>query len=677
MNTSFRRPHWLWLFVLAGLILAMLTVVAGLMLTGAADPKKLLDPGPLVRWGLPIVTVILNLSATVAIGAFFLCAFVLPQPQSGDETASASTVGTGSSTQATGFRPGQSVGSAWQRAAGTGLIAVMILAPAQLAHLILTHLSALGTDIGDVPYGAHLLQYITEIDAGRILIWGVLISVVAAAVGAAVASRSFAAVTVLLVSLSLVPLALTGHAAGAANHELAVTAIWLHLLGVTVWAGGLAVLALVAQRLGSTLGDVTERYSKVALWCFVLVALSGIASSWIRIETIGDLFTSSYGQLLLVKIALTTVLGVAGWWHRRATIPAIRAHAATPVSVDHAQARSRTVVGWAFWRLAGVEVLIMGAVIGVAVALGSSAPPVPQEPIPDASMAFFLTGHPVPSAPTALAYLTQWRLDPLLGSLSIVAVLVYLLWVARLRRHGQDWPMHRTVLWVIGWVVFFWATNGGPSVYGGFLFSGYALQLVIITAVVPVLLIQCAPLTLALRALPQRGDGSSGPREWLLQLTGTRAAGAVAHPVLLAVLLGGSLLVLFLTPLLDLTASSFFARGALLVYLLLLSSAFLAALTAPYRHPRSRPVRLLALGIALLGYATTAFTILAQTQLLSTNYFGLMGLPWLDDALVDQDLGGWIILSLGILNLITLAIGTTSNRLKAAREVSSNHSIHS
>ncbi|MDD9204960.1 CopD family protein, partial [Georgenia sp. 10Sc9-8] len=119
--------------------------------------------------------------------------------------------------------------------------------------------------------------------------------------------------------------------------------------------------------------------------------------------------------LLLTKILLFVALGAAGWWHRRATIPVLHR--------SESPARSR-----AFWRLAGVEVLLMGAVMGVAVALGSSAPPVPQDPVAEPGPAFDLTGYPAPPPPSVVTYLTQWRPDILFASLAVAGVVVYLTW---------------------------------------------------------------------------------------------------------------------------------------------------------------------------------------------------------------------------------------------------------
>lgn len=212
--------------------------------------------------------------------------------------------------------------------------------------------------------------------------------------------------------------------------------------------------------------------------------------------------------------------------------------------------------------------------------------------------------------------------------------------------------------------------------YGGVLFSGYALQLLIITAVVPIFLVHGAGPVLALQALPPRQDGSYGPREWILHLTRSPRVSALAHPVLLAGILGGSLLVLFLTPLLDLTAGSYFARAALVVYLLLISGAFIQAVTnAPGHRQTTYPGRLLALGVALACYAVLGFGIICQTGLLSVDYFAQMGLPWMDNALSDQDLGGRIVLGVGGASIVALALGATATRRSPARAASRSYPV--
>src|SRR5690606_11812750 len=124
-----------------------------------------------------------------------------------------------------------------------------------------------------------------------------------------------------------------------------------------------------------------------------------------------------------------------------------------------------------FWRLLAVELLVIGAVSGVAVALGSTAPPVPDEVPVDVSPAFQLTGEALPPEPTMGRWFTQWSLDPLLAFACVAGLVVYVRWARRLARRGDRWPLGRTVSWCLGMVVMFWVTSGGPAVYGHVIFS--------------------------------------------------------------------------------------------------------------------------------------------------------------------------------------------------------------
>ncbi|QDC26221.1 copper resistance protein CopD [Georgenia yuyongxinii] len=633
-----------WWYALGALPLALLVMAAGLVLTGAVEPPALFDPGPLVRWGLPTVTLLTHAAAAVTIGAFAMCAVVLPRRRSSEGAVATA-----------GARPPRRHdvdGAAWQLLARVGAVSAVVWALAQLAHLVLTHASIVGTGLGGPGYGAQLAQFVTDIELGRNLAWATfltaLVSVLAVAVGG-YTSAAWAAVAALV---ALFPVALTGHAAGAASHELAVSSWWLHLIGVTLWVGGLTVLCLGAARLGRDLPDAVARYSHLALWAFAITALAGIANAWIRLSSPADLLTHPYGQLLQVKVLLTAALGLAGWLHRTMTIPQIRAAGGS---------------GRAFWRLAGVEVLVMGAVVGVGVALGSSAPPVPQDPVLDASPTYLITGNPVPPFPTALTYLTQWRLDPLTTLAAAAGLVVYLGWVVRLRRRGDSWFAGRTAAWLAGLLLFFWVTNGGPAVYGKILFSAHMIQHMLLVMMVPIFLVLGAPVTLAVRALPHRRDGSRGPREWLLALVHSRVAAFFSHPIVAAVNFAGSLVVFYYSPLFEGALDTHLGHVLMVVHFSLAGYLFANVLIGIDPGPTrpAYPIRLILLFATMAFHAFFGLSIISLTELLAADYFGWLGLPWGVDALADQEKGGAITWGIGELPTLALAIAVAFSWSKA------------
>src|SRR5664279_4029743 len=88
------------LVVLGVLVLAAaaVAVLLGLLLTGAAAPSLIFDPGAPVRWGLPVVTAVCDLAAAGTIGILVLTAVALP--------VTAPAAGTGHSVPSRAYAPG-------------------------------------------------------------------------------------------------------------------------------------------------------------------------------------------------------------------------------------------------------------------------------------------------------------------------------------------------------------------------------------------------------------------------------------------------------------------------------------------------------------------------------------------------------------------------------------------
>lgn len=602
----------------------MATVVAlalGLLASGAAMPLELFDPGPLVRWGLPTVTALTYLATMVTIGAYVIVAVVLPGGAAGER--------------------GRRIAL---RAGLGGAVAWTLL---QLAQLLLTHASVTGS-IGGPGYTAQLAQFVTQIELGYTLLWATLLAGLTAVVGAASTGQTGAAWAAVVGLAATLPSAMTGHAAGATSHDLAVSSMWMHAAGISLWIGGLTMLVVVGSRLGVALPDAVARFSRLAVWSYAIVAVSGLANASIRLNSAAELLTTPWGRLLTAKIVLFVLLGWAGQRHRSATIPALRAHAESGIPGR----------GRAFWRLAGIEVAIMGAVTGLSVALGSSATPVPQDPLPDPSPAFTLTGYPAPPVPTLAAYVTQWRIEPLLLTVAVVGAGVYLAWVLRLRRRGDMWPAGRTVAWLVGMALFAYATNGGPAVYGRVLFSAHMIQHMSLVMLLPLFYVAGAPVTLALRALPHRADGSRGPREWLLALVQSRWAQVFANPIVAAVNFAGSMIVFYYTDLFEGALTTHVGHLLMVVHFSLAGYMFANVLIGIDPGPKrpSYPLRLLLLLATMAFHAFFGISIMENTSLIAADYFGWLGLPWGVDALADQNVGGQITWGIGEIPTLALAV---------------------
>jgi putative copper resistance protein D len=465
-----------------------------------------------------------------------------------------------------------------------------------------------------------------------------------AATGAALATRRTTVGWMAVIALgALLPLALTGHAAGSADHEAAVDSLAFHLIGVTVWAGGLAALAIVRPSLGKAVGVVTSRYSALALICFLVVAASGMVTAHLRLGGPSHLDTT-YGALVLAKVTALVLLGIAGVAHRRVLLRRLDTGGAGP-----------------FWRLVIGELVVMGAAVGLGVALSASAPPVPQKPVVDPSVAFAITGYPMPHAPTALSWLTTWRPDLLWVTVALLFAGSYLSGVVRLHQRGDRWSVGRTIPWLLGCLVLTWATSGAPGVYGRVLFSSHMLGHMTMTMMVPPLLVLGAPITLALRVSAPRHDGSRGLREWLLLVVHSRAMAFFGHPIVAGAFFAVSLIVFYYSPLFALSLRTHTGHVLMHVHFLLAGYLFASVLIGvdpgPARPPY--PLRMVLLFATMTFHAFFGVYLLQGNLLLGGDLLTQLatGRDWGRSALADQQLGGAITWGIGEAPTLLLALG--------------------
>ena len=111
--------------------------------------------------------------------------------------------------------------------------------------------------------------------------------------------------------------------------------------------------------------------------------------------------------------------------------------------------------------------------------------------------------------------------------------------------------MHRTVLWVLGCLALLYVTCGAPAAYGRLLFSAHMVGHMTLSMVAPLLLVLGAPGHAgAARPADPRGDGSRGPREWVLAARRLPSRSACSRTrVVVAVLFAGSLVAFYYSPL--------------------------------------------------------------------------------------------------------------------------------
>ena len=601
------------------LLAAILATLAALAYGGGAEAQLLADPGSVVRWGLPVAKLLVNIGAAGTIGALVLTCFALspdkPEYGTAIDLAAASAAFLTIASATTGF---------------------------------LTFLQVTNVTISfDDRFSATVGQFFSQIELGQAWLATTLIAAAVTVLCFAVRNQTALVFVTVLALLALLPMAQQGHSAGAAGHDAAITALGLHLIFAAVWLGGLLTIILLHRQLTSArLREVIGRYSTLALVSFVVVAASGYVSAELRIGSWDNLLTG-YGVLVLAKVALLFVLGGFGVLQRRYLIGRMQSGAGRTDSF--------------FWWLVVGEIAFMGLASGVAAALARTATPVTQvitTAIPTATPAQILTGEPLPPELTFARYFTEWNFDLAWVLFCAFGIFFYLAGVWRLRRRGDKWPLHRTILWVVGMITLFYITNGGVNVYEKYLFSTHMLAHMALTMLVPVLLVPGAPVTLAARAIRMRRDGSRGPREWILLAVHSKFAGVISNPLVAAVLFAGSLWVFYYTLLFSWATTDHIGHQWMIVHFLITGYLFVQSLIGidpvPYRLPYT--FRLLLLLGTMAFHAFFGLALMTGTGLLLADWYGAMGRDWGVSALADQQAGGGIAWSVGEIPTIALAI---------------------
>ncbi|MFI5554085.1 copper resistance protein CopC [Streptomyces sp. NPDC051738] len=148
--------------------------------------------------------------------------------------------------------------------------------------------------------------------AARVLLW-VLAAVVLSALlqGGPRTSRSPGwRVGALAVCLGLLrATGMAGHNSEGSEPTWGALADLVHLLGVSLWIGGLAMLALAVlpRRRAGELAQVVPGYSRLAAVSVTGIVAAGLVLAWQVVGSYDALLHTSYGHLLLLK---TGVLGV-------------------------------------------------------------------------------------------------------------------------------------------------------------------------------------------------------------------------------------------------------------------------------------------------------------------------------------------------------------------------------
>ncbi|WP_022908190.1 cytochrome c oxidase assembly protein [Curtobacterium sp. B18] len=606
------------------LLVGFVSLLVALVVGGGANAALIADPGAVVRFGLPIARMVVDLAAAATIGGLALATVGLSR-----------------------------TAPEWNRAIDVAAGAAGVWTVAAAVSTFFTFLSVAGSTISiDEQFGQSMGVFLTGTELGLAWLVTVLVAAAVTVLCFAVRARGMVALTAGVAMIGLLPLAQQGHAAGTASHDAAVTALGLHLVGAALWVGGLVMLALLRPVIdGDRLPVVVGRYSSIALGCFVLVAVSGVATAQIRVGVLANLFTP-YGVLVLVKIAAIVAIGVFGAVQRQRTIRSLVA----------APGRRGP-----FWLLVVAELAVMGVASGFAAALGRTATPVDQVALSkttNPSPAELLTDDPLPHAPGAWGWLTAWNIDLFWLMAAVLLAAAYAAGVVRLRRAGVRWPVRRTVAAGIAIVALVVATSGALHTYDRFLVSANVGSHVLLGLVVPALVWAAAPVQLIRRAVHPRDDDSTGVREWTGVLVDNPAVRYLVQPFPAFLFLAAAWWAFFATDALrwsisDPTGRTVIDVGFLLVGLLAVPTLLTpVAAGARAASPSALAVRIAGAVVVAAGLVSLGIAMRGPLGLLQASWFGAMGRTWGPDPLVDQARAGTVLVVAGIAVVVTVvAVG--------------------
>jgi copper transport protein len=215
--------------------------------------------------------------------------------------------------------------------------ALALLALTTLAALVLQTSAVLDVSLGEALSPARLYQVLTRtgyggpwsLQAATVAALAFVLLLLAKRIGDETDERHLTNANqgllwagVIVTALMMFAPALTGHArAAAAEYRFTVFSDWLHLVAAGFWLGGLFHLALVMTRGVSGLEGgkrlrVLERaiplFTRLAVACTVVIALTGVYNSWIHVDRLPALWGTPYGEALLLKIILFVVMVALG-----------------------------------------------------------------------------------------------------------------------------------------------------------------------------------------------------------------------------------------------------------------------------------------------------------------------------------------------------------------------------
>ncbi|MEY3331389.1 MAG: hypothetical protein RL202_655 [Actinomycetota bacterium] len=508
-----------------------------------------------------------------------------------------------------------------------------------IGNLLATLANLFEVGITDMLDWVSIQSYVTQTSLGRLQAIQVVASVALFLINPIIRRIGGAFFAFGIALFGLVAPVFESHSAQAGSHGLAIGTLVIHVIAISIWFGGVSALYFMDRE---TRSIALPRVSTISTWSLVAIVATGVTSSLLRLGLSSDWFTI-YGLLIIIKVVILGSIVVI----------------ALKIKKNLAQVH---LVGFESALL--VITMIIGSLLSRVTPLIDAELPV--DPARD------LVGVTMPAAPTWQRLFFEYEADALILGALIFVTALYIKGVVALVRRGDRWPVGRTISFAIGISLLDYSTSGGLGLYGIFSFKYHMVAHMVLSMIAPIFIILSAPLTLALRTLPQgRGKEERGIRRWFLSILHSRISSIWTHPITALAIFDGSLFALYFTPLFGDLMSSHFGHLAMNLHFIGAGLLFFYVIVGVDPNPRRTHhlVRMVILLAAMSIHAFFSLALMSSTTLIDGGYYESLQRPWDLDLLADQRTGASLGWAMGEIPIIIAFIATFIQWLRSdARE---------
>jgi putative copper resistance protein D len=510
--------------------------------------------------------------------------------------------------------------------------------------IIFTLAQILGTTISDAFDLTVIRSFITQISLGKYLAFQAFMAVVVL-VFSFTAKKIESLIILLALSIAgLIAPVFESHAASSGSHSLVIGSLVIHVIALSLWVGGVIALGTLSAQDRPT---AVPRFSQMALWAAIAVVASGTVNAWARLN-FADAWNSSYAFIVIGKILATVILLGIGYLHRKTL-------------------SNKDSINWVgFAKILTVEASIMVVTVLMGTWLStSSSPDRPGEQ--EFSPALSIVGIPTPPEPTLARVLFSYEPNALMIGVLTLMVALYIKGVVVLTKRGDKWPIGRTIAFALGIAATNFATSGGLGLYAQFSFSYHMMSHMVLGMIAPIGLVLGAPMTLALRTLPQgRNSAERGVRGSLLAALHSKVGVIYTNPIVALAIFDGSLFALYFTDLFAVLMQSHVGHLFMSLHFLAAGFLFFFIIIGVDPNPRRvhHLVQIVILFAAMSIHAFFSVALMSTTTLIDAGFYASLQTPWLGDPLVDQKLGGSIGWAMGEIPILIALVATFINWMR-------------